>query len=144
MSKLVHRWDSSYTFSEAELTTFAEVQKALAIPFQALPIEGSKGGASAAADENDVWAAELVAEHEFRVDDIPSEVLSLQQSLLDRYKLAQKLCHLVDQLKERVSQLQESHEQVRSKSLVMDSLWDGLVSKQVWYRRTVRAGLLNL
>lgn len=135
MSKLVQRWDSSYAFNEAELATFAEVQKSLAIPFQVPLVEGGTLAATAV-DENDLWAAELVAEHEFRANDIPSEVLSLKQSLRARYELAQKLCNLVDQLEGRVSQLQEAHEQVRSKSLVMDSLWDGLVSKQVWGRAT--------
>lgn len=130
MSKLVQKWDASYTFSECELTMFAETQKFLAAPFQVPPAEEGKGP-SAIVDESDPWAAELVSRHEFRVDDIPPKVVSLQQELQRRHELAQRLCSLMDQLEGRVALLQESHEKIRSKSLIMDSLWDGLVSKQV-------------
>lgn len=135
MSKLVQKWDASYTFNEYELTMFAETQKSLAVPFRAPPAGDGKR-TSAAVDENDLWAAELVAEHELCAGDVPPEVLSLQRKLQARHEVAQRQCHLMNKLEERVSQLQESHEQVRSKSLVMDSLWDGLVSKQVQHGNT--------
>lgn len=57
-----------------------------------------------------------------------SELLA---ELEDRVAIAHRLATRLEDLQRRIAELQGSHEAVKSKSLVMQSLWDGLVSKQV-------------
>ena len=54
----------------------------------------------------------------------------LLEKLEDQAKSTERVFQILSRLSERVSELQESHEEVKNKSLVMQSLWDGLVTRQ--------------
>lgn len=74
----------------------------------------------------------LISESFFSKDhNIPDEMLKVYERAKHRAKVAKRLVSLSETLEERLNQLQQAHDQVKSKSLVMQSLWDGLVDKQV-------------
>ena len=55
----------------------------------------------------------------------------LHQQLKKRLQHTEALETLVATLQVRLRDLQDSHKLVKSKSLVMQNLWDGLVTRQV-------------
>jgi hypothetical protein len=61
----------------------------------------------------------------------------LCERLVLQVKSAENFLHILSRLSERINELQEFHEEVKSKSLVMQSLWDGLVTRQVPKKITI-------
>lgn len=120
MSRLAQLWDQCHQFGEDELAFFAESQKRLSQPFslpQAVqskvenisPIEGDK--------DLDDW--------------IPDSTRQLYQELVWRRDLVRTLKISLGQLHAHLTELAQAHEKVQAKSLLMQSLWDGIAEKQV-------------
>lgn len=55
----------------------------------------------------------------------------IKERLKARTVITDNLKSVLNELAGRVEGLQEAHEQVKSKSLIMQSLWEGLVTRQV-------------
>lgn len=55
----------------------------------------------------------------------------IKERLRTRTVITDNLKAVLSDLAGRVEGLQEAHEQVKSKSLIMQSLWEGLVTRQV-------------
>ena len=136
MSKLVQQWEQSYIFTEDELGFLAESQKALSQPIQfnkdassnqANPVQSTESSAGNWIAREAQLAVSLLT----TPPAISKETNDLLSVLAGRVDTARQLEARLMDLQGRIAELQGSHEAVKSKSLVMQSLWDGLVAKQV-------------
>lgn len=136
MSKLVQQWEQSYIFTEDELGFLAESQKALSQPIQfnkdasssqANPVQSTEGSAGNWIAKEVQLAVSLLT----TPPAISKGTTDLLAVLAGRVSTARQLEARLMDLQGRIAELQGSHEAVKSKSLVMQSLWDGLVAKQV-------------
>lgn len=146
MSRLVQLWEESFEFSEIDLAFFAESQKRLLQPFPKIsPPLGSNRETVSQLEWQTEACKLFVQKHLDTASNVPlsakyalnmqvflTNVRATRKKLQERVRAAETLTGLLDELSNRVAGLQASHEQIKSKSIVMQSLWDGLVARQVF------------
>lgn len=132
MSQLVARWDNSYRLDDGELASLLDLQSAINATF--LPVVGAGGDGEEEADSPDRlhhyadWfhrggrGAAQPARH-----DTPFAELQQQSATMDRLRAS------LSGLLASTGELKGAHEQVKGKSILMQSLWEGLLQQQTTF-----------
>ena len=138
---IIQKWEDSYRFTEEELGFFAESQKRLSKPLPQISEEDINCTAPEAETEQDWVEEEISARIRKDLEALPIELSPRAAIILERlegrYEKAHQMLNNLNCLLARIEYLQQSHEVVKSQSLVMQSLWDGLVTRQAEYGKVI-------
>lgn len=124
MSRLAQIWDQCYHLNEEELAFFAETQKRLSQPFIL------QKNMTKELNCNATLQSKNLSQKTSELNPFPPNVQEIHVKTLNRDQLARQMSESMKKLSGHLKELIQAHQQVQSKSVLMQSLWDGVAERQ--------------
>ncbi len=124
MSQLVAKWGEGYRFTDEELASLMDIQESLNEPFRAKSIDPEVTKQYTVRNYHD-WAPQRPKQKREHFN-VPEGIKTLFR-LSDDIK---QLNSLIMTLQASLTSLKKDHEIVKSKAVLMQDLWDGLLNQR--------------